>query len=219
MSFKIVLITSPEDFADEHVLLEAMFQRGLERLHVRKPRKDLRSMEKWILELEPDFRSRLVVHGYAELVQAFGLAGFHGTHGNSASFHSFAEILESSQPYDYGFLSPIFDSYSKIGYKAAFSEEQLRNQLRDYKSRLLPHTMRLLGLGGVDEERLSLLKDWGFDGAAILGAVWNAADPLAAWVKIVQEAYRLNGLSVPQFPAVESWRDVLQPRRGGVQSW
>ena len=39
MAFKdhLILITSPEDFADEHILIERCLNRDCLRLHVRKP--------------------------------------------------------------------------------------------------------------------------------------------------------------------------------------
>jgi thiamine-phosphate pyrophosphorylase len=36
---------------------------------------------------------------------------------------------------------------------------------------------RVIALGGVDEDRLETVRELGFAGAAVLGAVWRSADP------------------------------------------
>ena len=60
----------------------------------------------------------------------------------SRSLHSLAE-LRSSSGLEYAFLSPIFDSISKQGYKAAFEEEKLRQALAD-------NSVPVIALGGLD---------------------------------------------------------------------
>lgn len=218
-AFPLILITSPEDFADEHVLLEAMFQRGLSRLHIRKPRKDSRSMEKWIMELDASLRPMMVVHGHPDLVHAFGLCGYHGQNGSSASFHSFTEIENAPQEKEYGFLSPIFDSLSKPDYPAAFTVMQLQIGLANWKSKADRKVKELFALGGIDSEHLPQIHQWGFDGAGILGAVWNAADPLAAWDEIFRASCMVTKAPIAEFPPIESWRETMQMRRGENIRW
>lgn len=214
-SFPLYLITSPEDFADEHVLLEALFARGLRCLHVRKPRKDSRALERWILELDPSLRPQLVVHGHADLVHAFGLAGWHGVGGTSASFHSFADIADCTQEYSYGFLSPILDSLSKPGYRSAFSRADLAAGFAMLRANGACKVANVIALGGIDAGQLSFIHSCGFQGAAVLGAVWNAADPIAAWDELLRVSYEVMGNSAPHYGPIESWRDALVLRRGG----
>ena len=57
----LILITSPEDFADEHILIERMFEQGLSKLHVRKL-VALRDLDYWLLGLGLDYRKRCVLH-------------------------------------------------------------------------------------------------------------------------------------------------------------
>lgn len=218
-SFPLRLISSPEDFADEILLVEAMFRRGLEHFHLRKPRKDTRAMEKWLLDLDPEFRANVVVHGHSDLVLAFGLQGYHGNEEYTAtkstrgfSAHTFAE-LSNGNSFDYAFLSPIFDSFSKFDYPAAFSEEQILQGVANWKQ--FPNSPPLLfALGGIDASRLGQVKEWGFSGAAILGAVWNSADPIRSWDTLLEESYRIEDLDSPHYPPILSWRERLVVRRG-----
>jgi len=219
--FPLILITSPEDFADEVVLVETMFRRGLQRLHLRKPRHDARSLQRWLLGLSPEFRAQVVLHGHPELVQDFGLAGIHGilpeymrcegTH--SASVHSFSELSTIADGYNYLFLSPIFDSYSKTGYSAAFSADEIQSELAAWNT-IFPAKTACYALGGVDAECLPRLVKWGFAGAAVLGAVWNSMDPLRAWDELYQTSFVVHGLPAPEHNPIESWREIQAQRRG-----
>jgi thiamine-phosphate pyrophosphorylase len=93
----------------------------------------------------------------------------------STSLHSLADVLQDWQHLDYAFLSPIFDSISKEGYAAAgFDAAELAQVFRRAQ-------MPVYALGGVTPERLSAVRDMGFAGVGILGAVWTQDDPVAAF--------------------------------------
>jgi thiamine-phosphate pyrophosphorylase len=212
--FPLILISSPEDFADEHILIESMFKRGLQTFHLRKPRKDTRGMERWLFELDPELRSHVVVHGFPELVEAFGLAGFHGRDSeHSFSAHSFVELVLAHKC-QYAFLSPIFDSFSKIGHTSQFSELELRRELAKL-ALLAPKSIAVFALGGVYEGNLATIVSMGFSGAAVLGSIWNTADPLGSWNSLRDQSYWVRELEPVQYPEVESWRTILQERREG----
>lgn len=217
-AFPLILISSPEDFSDEMVLLEEMFHRGLGKLHLRKPRKNTRAMERWILDLAPEFRKFLVIHGHEELVLPFGLAGSHSLatsvdHQGTRSFsaHSFAEILDSAN-FDYCTLSPIFDSFSKVDYPSTFIESELASNIAYCQQR--HPALAIYALGGIDASRLKQLKNWGFSGAAILGAVWNTSDPLKAWDILRDTAFQIMDMQAPEYTPILSWRERLVVRRG-----
>jgi thiamine monophosphate synthase len=77
--------------------------------------------------------------------------------------------LEGIEGYDYVFLSPVFDSISKEGYRAAFSHEEL---LRASEAGLI--NAKVIALGGIDATTLPLLKPYKFGGIGVLGAIWDA---------------------------------------------
>ena len=66
------------------------------------------------------------------------------------------------------FLSPIFDSISKVGYSHAFTREQLL----DAKSRHLINE-EIIALGGIAQETIPLAAQYGFGGVAVLGSLWG----------------------------------------------
>lgn len=85
----------------------------------------------------------------------------------SYSAHSVKEINELNFKVDYAFLSPVYNSISKLDYPSAFEDkEQLRDELAFCQS-------KVVALGGVDNEKIEQLGEIGFAGYAMLGAIWN----------------------------------------------
>ena len=80
---------------------------------------------------------------------------------------------------DYCFISPIFDSISKPGYQAAALDAQ---QLQAALSR--PGRPRVIGLGGVTADLVPQVHAMGLDGVAVIGSVWQAPDPEAAYAEL-----------------------------------
>lgn len=187
---KLIIITRPEYFEGETDLVNALFAEGMPRLHLRKPKASQQEMADWIGQVEPAFRSRIVLHDHHDLTREFHLGGIHlnSRHPEppdwltdcpwltvSRSCHSLAEVQQylvtqstSGMPiYDYLFLSPIFDSISKEGYGATFTQTELTAAREDG---LLSD--RVFALGGISLDRLPTVRNLGFAGAAILGDLW-----------------------------------------------
>ena len=81
----------------------------------------------------------------------------------------------------------VFDSISKQGYAAAFADRA------ELASCLATSRYPVLALGGVTPARLAEVAELGFAGAALLGGVWGAPDPVEAWLAARREAERLAG--------------------------
>jgi thiamine-phosphate pyrophosphorylase len=209
MSLSLKLVSSPLNFAGEHEMVEAMFAAGLPCLHLRKPGMSGSELERWLLALDADVRGRVVVHGAPDLAVGMELAGCHmplewlvaGRHtlaefgevrAWSASLHSLEELRQCPAGVTDCFLSPVFDSISKPGYGAAFTFDELREGLFMARARSAQVPF-IYALGGVDAENLGRVLDLGFDGAAVLGAVWNAPDPVGAWEELWRVAEDYGG--------------------------
>lgn len=70
-------------------------------------------------------------------------------------------------------MSPIFDSISKVGYHAAFSPTLL-------KQAAIENVIdeKVIALGGITANNISLVKEWHFGGVAFLGDIWKRmSDP------------------------------------------
>ena len=105
----------------------------------------------------------------------------------SCSCHSLEELSES-QFCDYIFLSPIFDSLSKAGYKHGFTSEQLK----EAKFRKIIND-RVIALGGITTKNIPLAYSYGFGGVAVIGALWSDFDVSRNFIKLQE---RFNELIV-----------------------
>ena len=86
----------------------------------------------------------------------------------SRSCHSLAEVAAWRDRLDYLFLSPVFDSISKQGYRAGFAPEEL---LRAAREGIIDR--RVMALGGITPDNLARVRAWGFGGAVVLGDLWQ----------------------------------------------
>lgn len=193
--FRLVVITAPTALPNEPRLLTELLAAGLAHLHLRKPSWPAAQVENLIQALPAHFWPRLVLHGHPGLVRRYGLGGLHLTASQraaarrrprllpgqtlSTSFHSLLEISRCRRRYDYVFLSPIFNSLSKAGYASAFDLPTVHAYLQRL-ARRPGYRPSVLALGGLDYQNLTLAKRAGFAGAAMLGAIWQSADPVAA---------------------------------------
>ncbi len=160
--FQLALISSPENFAGEHEILEQMFERGLQTLYARKPKMPEPLFERWLLGFDMKLREKI-----------FPWPG---------SAHSFEELERNGESAEICFLSPVFDSISKFGYKTKFSKEELKEGIANWKN---SHpAQKLFALGGIEADNIVETAKLGFDGAAVLGAVWHNPDPVGAWEEI-----------------------------------
>jgi|HubBroStandDraft_1064217.scaffolds.fasta_scaffold221024_2 thiamine monophosphate synthase len=157
--FLLAVITSPGEIPREAEYMEGLLEAGLERLHLRKPGW---AVEELLERLAPRWKSRLVVHGSAELAARHGVEKVHRV--NSTSVHSWEELRALPPGLDYAFISPVFDSISKPGYQAAAD-------LLEIPPGPLP--CRPVGLGGVSADTIGLMLTRGWTGAAVLGWIWE----------------------------------------------
>lgn len=180
---KIIAITKPHFVDGEALLIKKMFEKGIDILHLRKPNLDVEyarnSTRALLKELSEEERKKIIVHDYHDLYEEFSLKGVHinknvktlpeGYAGfKTRSCHSLEEVMMYKAEYDYVFLSPIFDSISKEGYKSGFTEDVLRKASEEGVI-----DEKVVALGGVDLHNIIFLKKLGFGGAAMLGCINN----------------------------------------------
>lgn len=177
---KLILLTTPEDIMSEWDTLKIVMKTDLvDHLHIRKINKNKEYITKIINSLYKIDRPRIVMHSNNDIANHYQLGGLHHksnseydpkhkTEYQTKAFHSIEEIKACKHPYKYGFLSPIFDSISKEGYKAKFDLEELKTFLHSGEK-----PFPIIALGGIESSNISQVKELGFDGVAILGAFWR----------------------------------------------
>lgn len=201
--FRIAVITAPERIPDE---AQALWMIGnipsVCALHLRKPGYSESEIRSLLESLPPQTRGKIRLHEHFELCAEYGLQGVHLNHRNptppphirsiSASCHSLQEVQEKKNICDYVFLSPVFDSISKQGYKSGFSLQTLEKAALDG---LIDG--KVLALGGVQAKHIPLLRQLGFGGAGMLGEIWqyyrHYPDPEKFDVHLKNIFHKMNG--------------------------
>ena len=122
---KWITITSPAFLSGEATFIGKLFSQGLDLLHLRKPEASLEAYKQLLLQIPEQWHSRIVLHEHFELAEEYKLHGIHlnrrcsvvpkAYHGSiSCSCHTIEEVITQKDSKDYVFLSPIFDSISKV---------------------------------------------------------------------------------------------------------
>ncbi|MFA8433526.1 MAG: thiamine phosphate synthase [Marinifilaceae bacterium] len=178
---KLIVITHPEILPNETLMLEALFDNGLQYLHLRKPQSSMQEIALLLNNIPTKFHPRIVLHQHYVLTQNYNLGGIHITGRTtnkeliglsnqlrrSKSSHSLKEIGSEWRDYSYQFLSPIFNSISKSGYQSNFRIEDLQNFFLSH-----PEINNCVALGGLNQENINAIKHCGFGGFALLGSIW-----------------------------------------------
>lgn len=185
----LIIITEPTFFDGEAGLINLLFERGLQRLHLRKPDSNVADFEGLIQQIDSRFYDRIVIHDHHHLAVKYNLFGIHLNRRNSVvpdgfggsvsrSLHTVEELASEKGKYNYVTLSPIFDSVSKVGYNSQFPPQVLD----DLRKRNLIDS-HVIALGGVTASNIATLSQYGFGGAMVLGALWNLKDDRARFLE------------------------------------
>ena len=180
---RLIAITSPRFLPGEGERIAALLSEGgFWRVHVRKPEASADDLRRLLNTIPTWCYPRLVLHDHHELCEEYRVGGLHLNRRNptvpdcatsaglslSCSCHSLNEVELRKPKVDYVFLSPVFDSISKQGYRSQFSLAELQKAAAEDII-----DSKVVALGGVTKDRLPLLQSLHFGGAAMLGAVWK----------------------------------------------
>ena len=174
-----IAVTGTEPRHDEGEWIATILREGWDAVHLRHPAASLSEMRRLIESVPQQFHSRLRLHGHFELINEFNVGGLHLNRrcpappanyrgGLSRSCHTVEEVAEADSHLEYVTLSPVFDSISKPGYTAAFSDYELES-IETFSSPIV------IALGGVTPERIDFIRRSGFGGYAVLGYLWTAS--------------------------------------------
>lgn len=176
---RIIAITSPKVMDEDVYLIKGLLAKGIDTIHLRKPESDIHACRKILEALTPEQRARIIIHDYPELYEEFSLKGIHVNKNvpslphdykgyRTRSCHSLEEVQRYKEEYDYVFLSPIFDSISKVGYRSGFTKEELLEA-----SAMGIIDGKVIALGGVTFDKIPYLKKLNFGGAAMIGGIYH----------------------------------------------
>ena len=179
---KLILMTPPSYFVEEDKIITALFEEGLDILHLRKPNTAPMYAERLLTLIPEQYHKRIVVHGHFYLKDEYKLKGIHLSERNpnisgnykghiSRSCHTLEELKANKKGYDYLFFNPIFDDISKLSYQGNYTPEEIR---KAHKAGIIDK--KVIALGRIDADNIKQVKDYGFGGAAVQGGIWDKFD-------------------------------------------
>ena len=185
-------LISPDKISKQQITqIKKIFEMGLHILHLRTCKKDAC----YFLEQLPEpYHQKIVIHEHLDLVEKYPLRGIHlkswqrknipyenlltyckqmknKNKSVSSAFHTLQELKSYAEiPFEYVFLSPVFDSISKPNYVG--KKMNLNGFQKPFK---------IVALGGVTLENYQQALKMHFDEVAVLGAIWQTEDPVQSF--------------------------------------
>jgi thiamine-phosphate pyrophosphorylase len=94
---------------------------------------------------------------------------------SSVTAHSIDELKKYADRFKHVIVSPIFPSISKENHSYDWNYEELRIMISDLRinSQISNLKSQIFAVGGVDETKISTVKNLNFDGIGLLGALWK----------------------------------------------
>lgn len=188
----MIVITNPIPIVNEINTIHALFECGLELIHVRKPDFSKEEMKVYLSKITKDYRSRLVLHQHHQLALDFGINRIHLTRNTrekwdldtekkrdqfikSTSTHCIEDFNALDKVFEYAFLSPVYPSISKENY---VSKTELFEAIKTRTN----YNTQLIALGGIESINIEKSLRNGFDNVALLGTIWNSENPIKNFI-------------------------------------
>lgn len=185
--FSLIVISHAAMLPGEAAIIQELFAEGLELFHLRKPGAEEQAVRQLIEAIPPECRNRIVMHGFFHLMEEYKISRWHFREEHrmqtseeelahlkekgytlSTSAHDLAVVQSLPSHFSYAFFSPVFDSISKQQYKGVAGD--------DFYLKEEQKAVPVIALGGIDANNISKVLAMNFDGAALLGTIWNEPD-------------------------------------------
>lgn len=191
----MILLISPEQTSDTEIeTLHQLFEAGLTHFHFRKPTATLDEHIAYLIKVDPQYHKYIMTHNFhQELCDQFDVKGVHLEEAKwraqgddlqeyvsafakekkaiSASYHEPEDLAAQTVAFEYTILSPVF---------AAISKSSMQGRGFDVR-----HIDKfIVGMGGINAQTTPEAIALGFQGVGALGGVWNASDPVHAFLEM-----------------------------------
>lgn len=191
----MILLISPEQTSSTEIkTLHQLFEAGLTHFHFRKPTATLKEHIEYLNQVDTSFHKYIMTHNFhQELCDLFDLKGIHleeakwraqgdnlqdyvSTFANakkaiSSSYHEPEDLAAQTVAFEYTILSPVFAAISKSAMQGRGFDVRHINKF-------------IIGMGGINAQTTPEAIQLGFKGVGALGGVWNADNPVSAFVEM-----------------------------------
>ena len=93
---KLIVVTTPTFFIEEDKIITALFEEGLDILHLRKPETPAMYSERLLTLIPERYHNRIVTHEHFYLKEEFNLMGIHLNSRNPKEPHDYAGHVSCS---------------------------------------------------------------------------------------------------------------------------
>ncbi|OQP59849.1 hypothetical protein A4R26_20555 [Niastella populi] len=194
--FQLIVISNPVMLPGEAAIIQQLFEEGLEIFHLRKPDADEQAMRNLLDGIPTVYHNRIAMHGFFHLMSTYDLHRWHFREEHrqgataesllqlkekgytlSTSVHDIETVQNLSSCFSYTFFSPVFDSISKQQYRGVAGD--------DFYLTPEQKTVPVIALGGIGAGNIKKVAEMNFDGAAVLGSIWNEPEKaVERWVAL-----------------------------------
>ena len=196
----VVVVSSPLPIQKESDLINQLFENGLEYFHLRKPDYGEDEIIAMLNEISSKYHKHISLHTHLHLAEDFKMNRLHfnefkrenGEYKNygkdwikSTSIHSDTILAEGLNEFDYCFYGPVFNSISKEGY------HKMNSLNIDHIRKI--YINKVIGIGGIDDKNLNVLKKKGYGGIAVLGSIWQQSQNAVLNFKTIQDKWINSG--------------------------
>ena len=176
---KLAIMTQSTFFVEEDKILAALFEAGLDNLHLYKPGSSPIYSERLLSLLPSTTYNKITVHEHFYLKDEYNLAGIHlddasiqepiGYKGRiSRTCKRIEDLKETKKSSSYVFLGNILNSQSN---KSVLSDLDMNSLTKAADCGLIDK--KVYALGGMNIDNIQFARDLGFGGIVICGDLWN----------------------------------------------
>ena len=169
---KLVLMSTPHFFVEEHHILTALFDEGLEMVHLNKPNSEPVFCERLLSLLPEAYRKLIVTHDHFYLQNEYELKGIHLTERNpqkpehykgsvSCSCESVEDIVQLKKEMDH-----ILFNISAIDPTLLLKDCAKRKYI----------DKKIFATGNIDLDNAAQIADCGFGGIVLQNTIWDKFD-------------------------------------------
>jgi thiamine-phosphate pyrophosphorylase len=200
----VIVISYPTAVKDEADIINALFDEGLKKLHLRKPGIAIDELSALIENIKSQYRHQIALHQHHEMAGDLGINRLHFTASRrnemskeklielklanyklSTSIHQTEEYVHLSPCFEYTFFGPVFNSISKQGYTSTITD--------DFIFPVRSKHPRVIAIGGIDATNIQKAIDMQFYGVAALGTIWQKPGECIQQFKILLKAWKQTG--------------------------
>ena len=200
----LVVCSNPTVVLDEVSIINNLFDEGLEVLHIRKPEATVDDIRELLEKINSKYHNQIALHQHHEIANEHGIKRLHFTEAKrkemneealtilreennilSTSIHNIEAYDALSSAFDYAFFGPVFNSISKQGYTAVVND--------DFIFPIKKNHSKVIAIGGINATNIKKVKQMQFNGAAVLGGIWQNPSYSILQFKALQKAWKQTG--------------------------